>query len=490
MAAACGEHALPKVLVFGASGYIGGQLVPALLQAGRQVRATARHTRVLEGRLWDGVALVQADALLPATLPAALAGIDTAYYLVHSMAAGRNFGRLDVAAATNFAAAAAAAGLRRIVYLGGLVPQDARSEHLLSRRDTGAALRAGPVPVTEIRAGIIVGPGSAAFEVIRDLVNALPVMVTPRWVRSRSAPIALENLLHDLLRVPDIPQTAGAILDAAGPDILSYEDMIRITAEILGKRPRIIPVALMTPALSALWLGLVTSVPTAIARALIGGLGHDILADDATLRRLVPQNLLSFRAAVQAVLETERQHPPAGRWIEGVFMFRDYRHDYAFYAKRAGATGITKAAPAAVWHVVEAIGADNGYYYMDILWTVRGIMDRLVGGPGLDKFRHHPAELHVGDRIDCWKVLALEKERRLTLHFGMRAPGSGVLEFEMQPRAAGGTSLTITAYWHPQGALGLGYWFAMLPAHVFLFRGMVEAMLRRAEESEKKGLLF
>lgn len=475
----------PTVLVFGAGGTIGNHLVPRLVQAGHAVRAAGRNRDALEAHGWTGVEVMAADALRPETLSAALACIDIAYYLVHSMAAGLNFGHLDIAAAGHFAEAAAHAGVRRIVYLGGLMPSGAHSEHLVSRRETGARLRAGAVPVTEIRAGIIVAPGSAAYEVIRDLVNALPVMLTPKWVRSKSSPIALDNLLHYLLRVPDIPQAAGAVLDAAGPEYLSYEELLRQYGDIVGKRPRIFPVPVLTPTLSSYWLGLVTSVPTHVARALIGGLGHDIPADDAELRRLVPQTLLSYREAVRAALEAERRHPAAARWTEGSFMHRGARHDYAFYAKRAGASTTTTASPHNMWKVVSAIGGENGYYFMNVLWGVRAGMDRLVGGPGLGRGRTNPDALAVGDHVDCWTVMAVEPERRLTLRFDMRAPGAGVLEFVIAPQPDGHTTLTVTAYWHPQGVWGLSYWYTMVPAHLFLFRGMVDAIARRAELIER-----
>lgn len=474
------------MLVFGATGYVGSNLVPYLLRAGHAVRASGRNRRVLEARGWHGVELVEADALLPDTLTAALDGVDTAYYLVHSMAAGHDFGKLDLQAADHFAAAAARAGVRRIVYLGGLIPEDADSEHLLSRRETGVHLRAGSVPVTEIRAGIIVGPGSAAYEVIRDLVNHLPVMLTPRWVRSKSAPIALDNLLEYLLRVAWLDEAAGKVLDAAGPDYLSYEDVMRQYGAAVGKRPLIIPVPLLTPTVSAYWLGLVTAVPSNIARALIGGLKHDLPADDRELRRMVPQRLLGFREAVDAALQAEQSHSVAARWSEGMLMFRDFNLDNAFYAKRASGSAVGRASPAAVAHVVATIGGANGYYVMNWLWWIRGAMDWLVGGPGLTRGRRHPTELRVGDRIDYWTVLALEPAHRLTLHFGMRAPGSGVLEFEIDPEPAMAgrecTRLTITAYWHPRGTWGLLYWYAMAPAHLILFRRMTREMMRRAAQ--------
>ena len=295
-------------LVFGASGYIGSNLVPKLLSRDIAVRAASRKAQALKTRHWKNVELIDADALQPKTLKQALQNVDTAYYLVHSMAAGKNFSRLDLEAAANFAAAAESAGVRRIIYLGGLVPEDADSEHIVSRRETGDILRRGTVPVTEVRAGIIVGTGSAAFEVMRDLVFHLPAMITPRWVRAKSPPIALDNLLEYLVRLPDIDEAAGQIYDAAGPETLTYEEMMRVLADVAGKRqPIIVPVPVLSPKLSSYWLRFVTSVPTNIARALIGGLKHDFTADTAPLQQLVPQPLLDFRASVEAALNGEQQ---------------------------------------------------------------------------------------------------------------------------------------------------------------------------------------
>jgi uncharacterized protein YbjT (DUF2867 family) len=455
--------------------------VPRLAREGLRVRAAARSRKVLEARGWAGVELVEADALAPETLAEALEGIDVAYYLVHSMAAGKDFGRLDLEAAEHFAAAAGRAGVQRIVYLGGLVPPDADSEHILSRRDTGDRLRAGRVPVTEIRAGIIVGPGSAAFEVMRDLVLHLPVMVTPRWVRAKSPPIALDNLLEYLVRIAFVPEAAGRAYDTGGPEILSYEDMMRCLADVAGKRrPLIVPVPVLSPRLSSYWLGLVTAVPASVARALIGGLKHDFAADDAELRRLVPQRLLTFRESVEAAFAAERAHAVAARWTEGSFSMRGFRHDHAYYAKRAAGSALAHAPPAAVWRQVTSIGGDNRYYYMNGLWWLREFMDWCVGGPGFTRGRRHPTDLRVGDVIDYWTVVGLEPERRLTLHFGMKAPGTGVLEFELEPEGER-TRITITAYWHPRGVWGLAYWYALVPAHLFIFRGWTRAIARRAE---------
>ncbi|MFO8153784.1 SDR family oxidoreductase [Thioalkalivibrio sp.] len=468
-------------LVFGASGYIGTHLVPRLMAAGFSVRAAARSPEVLQAREWTGVELVAADALKPETLGAALRDVDTAYYLVHSMAAGRDFGRIDLEAASNFAAAAAAAGVRRIVYLGGLVPPSADTEHIVSRERTGDLLREGIVPVTEIRAGIIVGPGSAAFEVMRDLVFHLPVMITPRWVLAKSPPIALENLMGYLVRAPEVPATEGRILDAAGPEHLTYAEMMRILAEEAGRRPpRIIPVPLLTPRLSSYWLRFVTAVPTPVARALIEGMRQDFIADNTEIHRLMPQELLDFRAAVRAAFEAERRHEIAARWTEGAFAFRDYRPDYAYYAKRASGEAVAKASVEDAWKVVTSIGGGNRYFYMNTLWKIREILDWMVGGAGLSYGRRDPEELRVGDTVDSWRVIAMEPGRRLTLFFGMRAPGSGVLEFELVPEDTG-TRIRATAYWHPAGVWGLLYWYALVPAHLFIFAGMTRAIARRAE---------
>jgi len=472
-------------LVFGASGYIGTNLVPRLIAEGLPVRATSRRRTVLEARRWPGVELCAADALAPETLPAALDGVDTAYYLVHSMAAGGDFGRLDVEAAGHFARAAAAAGVRRIVYVGGLIPEDAASEHLKSRRSTGDVLRQGTVPVTELRAGIVVGPGSAAFEVMRDLVFHLPVMVTPRWVRAQSPPLALDNLLDYLLRLPELDAAADRIFDAAGPERMSYEDMMRTLADVAGRRrPLIIPVPVLTPRLSSYWLKWVTSAPTQTAQALIGGLEHEFYADPGPLRALVPLRLLNFRESVEATFAAERDGSVAARWVEGAFAVRQGRTDYGFYAKHASGRATTRASPAALWKVVTSIGGRNRYFYMNPLWTAREILDWLVGGPGLNRGRRDAATLRVGDKVDSWDVVVVEPERRLSLAFGMKAPGAGLLDFEIRPLEDGSAEVTATAHWHPAGVFGLAYWYAFEPAHRFLFKGLTRELCRRAESLE------
>jgi uncharacterized protein YbjT (DUF2867 family) len=471
----------PLRLVFGASGYIGSHLVPKLVAAGKRVRASARNPEVLESRGWTGVECVAADALDAASLERALTGVDVAYYLVHSMAAGRDFAALDRVAAGHFASAAAAAGVRRIVYLGGLIPPDPRSEHLRSRAETGDILRRAAVPVTEVRAGMIIGPGSAAFEVIRDLVNHLPVMVTPAWVRSRSTPIALDDLLDDLVAVADLDSAAGRILDAGGPDAVTYEEIMRCYGRLVGRRPRILAVPVLTPRLSSYWLRFVTSVPTGIARALVEGLEHDFVADDTELRRLLPRRLKGLEESIRAAIEADRRHEVVVRWVEGAIACRNFRPDYAFYAMRAAATAIGPASAEAAFAIVCRAGGEDGWYFANSLWNLRRAIDWVAGGPSLRRKRRHPTELRVGDVVDSWRVIALEPGRRLTLLMEMKAPGAGVLEFVVKPGADGsGSSVNATAYWHPAGVLGLLYWYALAPTHLFLFKGLTRAIERRA----------
>jgi uncharacterized protein YbjT (DUF2867 family) len=471
-----------RALVFGATGYVGTHLVPFLAARGILVRAAARRHLALEARDWPGVERVQADALKPETLGPALEGVDVAFYLVHSMAAGSDFPKLDREAAQNFRDAAARAGVKRIVYLGGLEPAGEASTHLASRVETGEILRQGPVPVTELRAGVIIGPGSAAFEVIRDLVFHLPAMVTPRWVQSRAQPIALEDVLEYLARLPDIPEAANAVYDVGGPEILTYEQMMRQFAELVGRRPLIIPVPVLTPRLSSYWLNLVTAVPTNVARALIDGLEHDVLADDAAIRALVPLPLKGYRQAVEAALAAERGAFGSRRWAEGSMRYRQGRPDFAFYAKQMKGEAFARAAPEAVWREVARIGGENGYYFLDALWRVRGFIDHLAGGPGLRRSsRAKPDDVAVGDVIDFWRVVDVDPGKRLTLLAEMKLPGSAAFDFEVVPEAAGRTRITVTAYFHPAGAPGLLYWHALSLGHAVLFQGLARAIAQRAE---------
>ena len=470
-----------QVLVVGASGYIGTHLVPLLVARGHAVRAAARNPAALETRAWPGVECVGADVLRPETLDAALAGVEVAYYLVHAMGSGAEFPRLDREGARNFRSAAERAGVRRIVYLGGLQPPGERSAHLESRAETGDILRDGSIPVTELRAGIVVGAGSAAFEVIRDLVFHLPVMVTPRWVRSRTQPIALRDLLEYLVRVAEMPEAAGHTYDVGGPDTLSYAEMMQQFAHVTGKRIWILPLPVLTPRLSSYWLDLVTAVPANIARPLIEGLRHDLLASDDAIRALIPLELHSYADAVRRALDTERAEATPARWTEGSLAYRASRPEVSFFSRRTGATAKTMASADAVWLAITSLGGRRGWPAYNWLWRLRAALDRLVGGPGMRRGRRHPTDLRVGDIIDWWRVVALEPGRRLTLLAEMRMPGAAVLEFETVPDPTGGTTIAVTAYFNPAGVWGLLYWLALIPIHRRIFGGLAEGLARRAE---------
>ena len=417
-----------------------------------------------------------------AIVGAGIAGIATAYYLVHSMAAGKSFPALDATAARNFAAAAARQGVRRIVYLGGLTPENPASAHLKSRQETGEILRAGGVPVTELRAGMIIGPGSAAWEVIRDLVNYLPVMVTPRWVDSKSTPIALTNLLRYLADVPAHDETAGQIYDVAGPDVLTYRDIMLQYGNLVGKRPLILPVPVLTPRLSSYWLRLVTSVPTNLARALIDGLSQDVVARDGRLAALIPQQSLSFAAAAAEAVNADRQHALPAHWVESAIPCETFDPGYSYYPKRAGGEALTPAAATDIWNLVTRIGNEGDFFHARPLWWLRRSLDWVAGGPSFRRRRRDIANLRVGDVVDSWRVIALEPERRLTLLMEMKAPGAGVLEFRIGDKGRE-RHIAVEAYWHPAGVWGLLYWYLTLPFHAFIFSGTARAIANNSRQS-------
>ena len=473
------SESLQRDLVFGASGYIGTNLVEFLLAEGRNVRATSRNIEVLRGRGWDGVELRAANALEPASLDGALEGIDTAYYLVHSMAAGKAFPELDARAARHFAAAAARHGVRRIVYLGGLTPERPVSAHLQSREETGDILREGGVPVTELRAGMIIGPGSAAWEVIRDLVNHLPIMVTPRWVQTRSTPIALDNLLRYLADVPAYEETAGEIYEVAGPDVVTYIEVMRRYGRLVGKRPIILSVPVLTPRLSSYWLRLVTAVPTNIARALIDGLSQDVIASENRLAQLIPQRLLDFDESAERALTAERKHAVPARWVESSAAVQTFRPEYSYYSKQAHGEYVTDSGSEDLWAVICRVGQGGDFFYARFLWWLRRAMDWVLGGPSLRRKRRHPMELRVGDVVDAWRVIAMKPRERLTLLMEKKAPGVGVLEFKIED-LGDQRKIIVHAFWHPAGVWGLLYWYLTLPVHSLLFRGTARAIAGRA----------
>lgn len=474
------------VLVTGATGYIGGRLVPRLLEAGHRVRCLAREPRKLDGRPWAGdarVEVVAGDASDPASLRRALAGCGAAFYLVHSMiAAGDAYAERDRDMARSFAAAAGEAGLERIVYLGGLGEMgEGLSEHLASRREVETLLASDRTPVTVLRAAMIIGSGSASFEILRYLVERLPVMVTPRWVTTESQPIAVRNVLEYLVDCLAVPATAGRTLDIGGPDVLSYRELMRIMAEERGLRRRVvIPVPVLTPKLSSLWIHLVTPVSHRIARPLAEGLRNRVVCRDDEAQRLMPQRLLTVREAIRAALDRVAHEDVPTSWsMAGPLPGDpDWAGGTVFTDRRSL---LVQAPPEAVWRAVLRIGGGHGWYAADWLWRLRGALDRLVGGPGLRRGRRDPDEVGYGEALDFWRVTGLERERRLSLRAEMKLPGEALLEFTLTPHS-GGTRLTQTARFLPRGLAGLAYWYSILPLHAVVFSGMIRGIERAALE--------
>ena len=482
---------MTRILILGASGYVGGHLAPRLASEGYEVRAAARRIEALRARGWGNIDCVHADALDPDSLRHVLDGVDLAYYLVHSMASGGNFSELDRRAAANLRDAAAAERLKRIIYLGGVQPTDGASPHLASRMETGEVLRAGPVPVTELRAGIVVGPGSAAFEVIRDLVYHLPLMLAPRWVSSRSQPIGLEDLLDylvGLLRLDDDGE--HHVYDAVGPETLSYGDLLRQFGQVVGRTVRIVPLPVLTPRLSSYWLDLVTAVPASIARPLIDGLKHDLISERANeLQELIPIRQRSYRDAVRQAMAEEESAELTIRWTEGGFRYRRQRHDVSWYDKAVRVSVPSERPAEEVWRDISSIGADRGWYVATWIWKLRGLIDRAIGGVGMRRGRRHPTDLRVDDPLDFWRVAAVEPGRSLTLVAEMKLPGSAVLELSVEADGSGAVA-TLQAHFHPAGVAGLLYWYGLWPIHMVMFRRLTEVLaagpMRRADEDRAR----
>ncbi len=463
-----------NVLVTGATGYIGSRLVPRLLEKGHGVRCLARNPEKLSLSRSPGVEVVRGDVLVPESLPGALAGIDVAYYLVHSMTTSSGaFREKDRLAAAHFARAAGEAGLQRIIYLGGLGHDGPNlSKHLRSRQETGDVLRQGPVPVTELRAAIIVGAGSASFEIVRDLVRRLPVMVCPRWVRSRCEPIAIRDVLVYLLSVLEDPRSIGETLEMGGGDVLSYADLMRITADVMGRRVRILTVPVLTPRLSAYWLNLVTTVPMSLARPLVEGLRNDVICRDGRLRVWFPHRTIPFREAVAQALDEDRRNALESRWTDATTSLAPTpcpENARRLIDRRDVDSGLP---PDRVFARVRRLGGATGWYYANWLWGLRGAVDRLLGGVGMRRGRRDAERLSVGDALDFWRVERLEEGRLLTLRAEMKLPGEARLTFLVGPRPSGGSNLSQEADFCPRGLFGYLYWFALLPFHTLIFRGM------------------
>lgn len=470
------------VLVTGATGYVGGRLVPRLLEEGYRVRVLVRGgADRLRGRPWaDDVEVVKGDALDPASLVPALAGVDAAYYLIHSMGGSGEFGERDRTSARNFGVVAAMQGVRRIIYLGGLGDPSANlSKHLRSRQETGEVLRASGVPVTEFRAGMVVGSGSLSFEMLRHLTERLPVMICPQWVYTRSHPIAIRDILQYLISTLTVPESAGRIIEVGGTDVLTYADMMYAYARERRLTRKLIPVPVLTPALSSHWVHWMTPVPVGIARPLILGLRNELVADDELARRLFPDiEPMGFQESVKLALDRIRIGEVETIWSDALASSMGdvppvlFTQEQGMFIERRQLR--VHARPHAVYRVFAGIGGKRGWPAFNWLWELRGLLDRMVGGVGMRRGRRHPEELREGDALDFWRVERVRPDRSILLRAEMKVPGRAWLAFEAIPADDGEqTDLVQTAYFAPRGLFGLLYWYGVYPLHGVIFSHMI-----------------
>ena len=478
------------IFVTGATGYVGGRLVPLLLEAGYRVRCLVREPRKLDARPWrqhPDLEVVNADLEDREAVTEAMRGCKAAYYLVHSMVAtGGTYADRDRDLARLFANAARSADLPRIIYLGGLGEMGPDlSQHLRSRRQVEEELASSNIPVTTFRAAMIIGSGSASFEILRYLVERLPVMITPKWVTTECQPVAISDVLHWLVSCLEVPETTGKTLEIGGDDVMAYQELMRVMAEELGLRRRIIlPVPVLTPRLSSHWINLVTPVSYRIARPLAEGLKNRVVVTDDTTQRLMPHKALGAREAIRRALQKIEQQAVETRWSVAGPVPGD--------PSWAGGTVFTdervvdvEADPASLYAAICRIGGGNGWYAGDILWRIRGWMDTLVGGPGLRRGRRLPETVEFGETLDFWRVVGIDRDRSLSLRAEMKLPGEAQLDFKIEPvepkREPPITRLVMTARFRPRGLAGLLYWYAVVPLHEFVFGGMLRGIRKTAE---------
>ncbi len=476
-----------RIFVTGASGYIGGRLVPRLLEKGHEVVCGVRDPRKLAARPWishSNLTVVQVDANDADCLAECMCGCEVAYYLIHSMlAVGPKYREHDRSLALNFASAASTAQVKRLIYLGGLGETGAGlSEHLKSRREVEDALCSTNVPVTVLRAAMIIGSGSASFEILRYLVARLPVMVTPRWVSTECQPIAVRDVMHYLTECLSVPGTIGKTLDIGGPDVLTYRDLMQIMARSLGLRKRVvIPVPVLTPRLSSLWIHLVTPIDRHIARPLAEGLRNRVVCRSEDAKRLMPQELLTVKEAIDAALGKATSGRMETSWSDAGVMPGDpeWAGGKCYVDERSVEI---EASAADVFRVLCRLGGENGYFGSRFLWRLRGLMDRLVGGPGLRRGRRSPEVISYGDALDFWRVTEIEQDRTLQLSAEMRLPGIAKLEFEVRrlDEEPNKVELVQTARFLPHGILGRLYWLSVIPFHNIVFDGMLNGICEGA----------
>jgi uncharacterized protein YbjT (DUF2867 family) len=474
------------LLVTGASGYVGGRLVRALAEQGERVRCLARRPQDVTARVPPGTDVVRGDVLEPSTLRAALDGVDTAYYLVHAMGSRRDFQEEEHRGACNFANAARAAGIRRIVYLGGLGTATDLSPHLASRQEVGRTLRESGVPTIEFRASIILGSGSLSYEMIRALVERLPVLVTPRWVRQLTQPIAIEDVIAYLSAAPDAAVMASEVVEIGGPDRVSYLDLMREHAAQRRLRRLIIGVPVLTPALSSMWLGLVTPVYARIGRKLIDSLRNETVVTSRRAAELFPTiRPRGMREGLERARVNEDGEFAETRWTDAR---SSLGRTPAWGGTPAGSRLVDSRAASvaatarASFDAIARIGGGVGWYYADWAWQLRGALDLLVGGAGMRRTRRDPDTLFPGDPLDFWRVEAVERNRLLRLRAEMKVPGRAWLQFDVSDEGDGSV-IRQTALFEPRGLAGLAYWYALYPIHNMIFAGMLRGIAAEAERA-------
>ncbi len=485
-----------KVLVTGATGYIGGRLTRALVEDSLDVRVFIRDASKIQGQPWaHEVEVVEGNANAHSDLDKALSGVHTAFYLLHSINLGSHFDDIEAEMARNFAKAASAQGVQQIVYLGGIANDTKRSKHLASRAQTGKELASENVPVVELRAGIVIGSGSASFEMLRHLTHRLPIMTTPKWVDNRTQPIAVRDVLWYLRKCAVLKEPVSSIFDIGGPEVLTYAAMMQKFANISGLRRRwIIRVPVLTPGLSSLWIGLVTPVPAALARPLVGSLISEVVADPAkSIAALIPtpeKGLLNVESAIKLALSSISEHAVETRWSDASIATAPWQKaqgdpDWAGETILNDLREITTDAPLAeVWRRIESIGGTTGWYGVGILWWLRGAVDRAFGGVGLRRGRRDPQYLRVGESLDFWRVEALEPEKRLRLYAEMILPGKAWLEFRVEKEGEK-THVVQEATFAPRGLGGQIYWHAVAPFHGLVFPVMLRNIVKSAERGSR-----
>ncbi|MEU3627223.1 NAD(P)-dependent oxidoreductase [Amycolatopsis coloradensis] len=481
-----------RCVVLGATGYVGGRLVPQLLEAGHEVRVVARSPEKVAEEPWrDRVEVERGDVTDPASIEAALADGEVVYYLVHSLSR-KDFVEVDREAARTVAEAAKTAGVRRLVYLGGIVPDDEElSPHLASRAEVGQVLLDSGVPAIVLQAAVIIGSGSASFEMLRYLTERLPAMITPRWVHNRIQPIAIRDVLHYLVHAAGLPSEVNGAFDIGGPDVLTYLDMMRRYAVVAGlPRRAVVPVSVLTPWLSAQWVNLVTPVPKSIAVPLIESLVHEVVCHDQAIAEHIPDpeaGLTHYEHAVELALTRIRNADVPTRWSDAstgsapsdpLPSDPDWAGGTVYEDKREQRTDAT---PEALWDVIESIGGEHGWYSFPLAWSIRGWADRLAGGVGLRRGRRDPRRLHLGEALDWWRVEYLDRPRLLRLRAEMKLPGRAWLELGVESDEDGGTIYRQRAVFEPHGLAGHAYWKGVAPFHGVVFGGMARNITGAAQ---------